>query len=488
MNDDSGILLGIDVGTTGAKVVALEMHGLRTVARAGREYPSVVTDDGGHEQDPRRWWTAVTASAAEVMAELSGRPVVAVGLSGQMHSLLLLDRDGDAVWPAMTWADRRAGAVTAELAPDARFRSRTGNDVTDAFTAPKLAWLAREHPERFARARRLVLAKDYIRLRLTGEWGTDVTDAMGTLLYDVRTSRWDQELFAACGASPSLAPRVNRSTEVVGAVRPRAARETSIPEGTPVVAGAGDVSAVSVGTGVVDRSRICLNAGTAAQAMGIIAEPEAGDGFVFGAAVGDGFVRMSSLYAAGASIRWARRRLLGWAEPAGQEGRDLDGLLDKVPPGSEGLTYLPFMFGATLPRKNDAVRAAFVGQREGHGVPELVRAVVEGVAFACADAVRAVAAQCGEAHELRLVGGVANSVVWRECLAAVVGMPVAWVPDGGSPAGAAVLAGLGTESITLHDVSSCLGSSARPERVNEAYTESYRSAYERYREACERLV
>lgn len=488
------ILLGIDVGTTGTKVVAVDVHGLRTVAQAEREYPSTLTDDGGHEQDPLAWWDAVTSCTTEVMSRLTGRPVAAVGLSGQMHSLLLLDGRGDPVRGAMTWADRRAGAATAELAADPRFRFRTGNDVTDAFTAPKLAWLAREHPELLARARRLVLAKDYVRLRLTGDWGTDVTDAMGTLLYDVRAGRWDAELFAACGADAGLAPPVNRSTEVIGTVLARAARQTSIPEGTPVVAGAGDVSAVTVGTGVVDPSGICLNAGTAAQAMGLVPDPEPRDGFVFGAAVGDGFVRMSSVYAAGASIRWAGRRLAGPAGPAGRDGPDgagghvPDAWLDEVPPGSRGLIYLPFMFGATLPRKNDAVRASFVGLREACGAPEMVRAVVEGVAFACADAARAVAEQCGEAGELRVVGGVANSAVWRQALAAAVGMPVVWLPDGGSPVGAAILAGLGTGTASVDGIAAVLGGASRAEHVEESAATAYRSAYERYREACARLV
>lgn len=491
---DRGILLGIDVGTTGTKVVAVESHGLQTVAQAEREYPSRLTDDGGHEQDPVVWWRAVTSCTTEVMARLAGRPVAAVGLSGQMHSLLLLDEKGDPVRLAMTWADRRAGSATKELAVDPRFRARTGNDVTDAFTAPKLAWLASEHPELLARARRLVLAKDYVRLRLTGGWGTDVTDAMGTLLYDVHARRWDPALFAACGASADLAPPVSRSTDVIGTVLARAARQTSIPEGTPVVAGAGDVSAVTVGTGVVDRSGVCLNAGTAAQAMGIVPDPEPGDGFVFGSAVGDGFVRMSSVYAAGASIRWAGRRLVGSAGPSGRDGPDgaaghlPAALLDEVPPGSRGLVYLPFMFGATLPRKNDAVRASFVGLREACGVPEMVRAVVEGVAFACADAARAVVDQLANTGELRVVGGVANSAVWRQALAASVGMPVVWLPDGGSPLGAAILAGLGTGTASVDGIAAVLGGSRRPEHVEEADATAYRSAYKRYREVCAQLV
>ncbi|WP_308800015.1 FGGY family carbohydrate kinase [Agromyces silvae] len=474
------VLVGIDVGTTGVKVIGLDPRSGAVVAAAALEYPTDTDADGAHAQRPHLWWDAVVACTRSVIDAVPGRPVAGVGLSGHMHSLLLVDADDQPVLPAMTWADRRAAADTARLATDPRFRQTGGNEVVGAFTAPKLAWAVRTHPNAVARASRLVLVKDFVGHLLTGEWATDETDALGTLLYDFRHGRWSPELFEAVGASPRLGQRVLRSTAMRGVVQATASNATGLPIGTPVVAGAGDVSASVVGAGVVDRRRMVLNVGTAAQVMGVGQTADPGPGFLFGSATGDGFVTMASLYAAGASVRWAERSVLG--------GRDINEAAAAAKVGSAGLTYLPFMFGSTVPRKNDAVRAAFLGQTEQHGAPELAAAVLEGIAFACADAIDAVAEVTGQPEAVHLVGGVTRSAIWRQALASVVDARLELVPDGGSALGAAVLAGLGTGVYgSAADAAAAISTVTVPRPGTDVVNRT-RQARERYRAWCERLL
>lgn len=470
------VTLGIDLGTTGVKVIALDTASGTVVASASGEYPTLHAVPEAHEQQPEAWWTAAQEAIGTVVAHLGTHSIAAVGLCGQMHALLLVDAEGTAVGPAMTWADRRVGADTGRLAADPRFRDRAGNDPVDAFTAPKLAWLARTDPARLTRACRLVLAKDYLRFHLTGTWATDTTDAIGTLLYDVHARRWSPELWQAAGATADLAPRVLAPHDIAGTVTPRAAGLTGLPEGTPVATGAGDVPAAVLGSGVTHQHQVSLNVGTAAQVMKLTDEVDADSGFLFGAAYGDeSFLAMASLYAAGASLRWAGRALLS-------EGEDISRVAAAAPAGAQGLTYLPYMFGATVPRKDDAALGAFLGQSDVHGRAHLVRAVIEGVAFGCADAVRAAAGGGSRPREIRLVGGVTRSALWREAFASVVDARVLLVPDGGSTRGAALLGMLAADG----DPQRIAALAGHPEPVHAASgadLRRYRQAYARYQAA-----
>lgn len=474
-----GLVVGVDAGTTALKVLVVDAATGRPVAEAVREYPTRSPEPGAHEQDPADWWEAAVAALREALAGVDATAVRAVGMSGHMHSLLLIGTDDEPVAPALTWADRRPAEQTRRLGADPAFRRYAANDVVDAFTAPKLAWFAEHHPDALARARRLVLAKDVLRFRLTGRWATDETDAAGTLLYDVHRHEWRDELWAAAGADRVLAPDVLRPSEIAGTVTAAAAEATGLPAGTPVIAGAGDVPAVVLGSGVVSADQISVNVGTAAQIMGLSQHPEPGAGFVFLSAAGEGYVTMASLYAAGASIRWAERTLLG--------GGPIGDAVRQAPAGSDGLTYLPFMFGATVPVKNDRARAAFIGQEERHGVPQLARAVLEGVAFACADAVEAVADVVGRPREVRIVGGVTRSTEWCRTFAAALGPEVDVVRvDGGSVRGAVALAAVGAGLWSLDDVSAAAEPPVRP--VDDAEAAAVAAAYARYRDAAARLL
>ena len=474
------VVVGIDVGTTSVKVLALELATGAELAQETVGYPTHVTTEGAHEQEPESWWDAVIQCTRRVTTRVGSSSVRAVGLAGHMHSLLLIDSADRPVGPAMTWADRRVGEQTKRLGANPEFEKATGNSVVDAFTAPKLSWFAARYPDRVRRARRLVLAKDFVRFKLTGIWATDETDAIGTLLYDLHRRDWSDTLWQASGAPRSLAPPVLRSVEVSGRMRADAARLTGFPPGVPVIVGAGDVPAAVTGSGVVHPGQICVNVGTAAQVMGLSEHARAGSGFVFGAATGSRFVVMASLYAAGASISWAESTLL--------HGQDINDSAALAPAGCDGLTYLPFMFGATVPVKNDATRAAFINQTDRHTVAHLARAVLEGVAFGCADAVTAVAEVVGYPHEIRIVGGVTHSGLWRAAFGSVVDAELTWLRSGGSARGAAVLAAIGSGAWTSPTDGD---SGLRAEPVSRAPSRErafFAAAYRRYQKACARIL
>ncbi|MFT4259022.1 FGGY family carbohydrate kinase, partial [Microbacterium sp.] len=433
------------------------------------------TPDGAHEQDPDGWWDAVRSAARRVCDILPESPV-AVGLTGQMHSLLLLDGRLDPVRAAMTWADRRVDDAAMRLRRVGLFRERVGNFPVSAFTAPKLAWLAEADPDALARARHLLLAKDWIGLRLTGELATDRTDALGTLLWDPTTRMWDAELFAACGADASLGVPVLSSTERSGLVTEEASRATGIPAGTPVVVGAGDVPASTLGGGASVGRTMCMNVGTAAQVTAFTDRRSIGTGFTFGDPLGDGFIAMASVYAAGASLRLFEEERLG--------GSTIGSFEAGVPVGARGTGYLPVRFGMTVPRAIDAVRDEFFG-RPG-GLAEQSAAVVEGVAFACADAIEAVAGEAGSPGRLVIVGGVTKSRRFREALVSTVAQRVVHMPEAGSGLGGALLAALGTGLIDGPDA--VFDRLVATEIEPPAEVGGYREARERFRLRVEDVI
>jgi xylulokinase len=307
----------------------------------------------------------------------------------------------------------------------------------EAFSAPRIAWAVTHEPAAVARAVRLAQPKDVLRHHLTGTWGTDHTDAAGTLLYDLRGRRWDPRLWARCGADVALAPAISESSDVVGVVTAAAAEATGLRAGTPVVAGAGDVSCAALGAGAVSTGRIYVNVGTAAQIVTALPGlPAAGvDRFVFARAGADGFLGMVSSYAAGLAIRWCEQNLLGGA-PEGTADR----LAAGSEPGARGLTFLPYLLGASAPIHDPDLRAALLGAGTEHRPPDIARAAIEGVAYACAAAVRQLA---DAPADIRVGGGVTRSPVWCEAFAAVAGAPVRRLRHDASPRGAVALAGLG---------------------------------------------
>lgn len=449
MSRQKELVVGIDLGTTGAKAIALDIASGANVGQGYYGYPSSSPVEGAHEQSPYDWWTAVTSATQGALRQgIDPRRVRAVGLSGHMHAACLVDREGLVVRPAMTWADRRCNAQVRRLQQHAKvFGDRCANPLVEAFTAPKVAWLADNEPESLARAVRLIQPKDWLRHCLTDTWGTDVSDARGTLLYDLHSNDWDGELWRLCGGDVGLAPVVSKSTEVVGAVSEAAAMATGLAVGTPVVAGASDVACCALGAGLLQSGAIYVNAGTAAQVLAAVDEPTAGNHLVFGQAASDRYLVMASVYAAGLSVRWAAETLLQdlGEESEGDLGAAVDRLALREQSGAAGVVYIPHLLGTSVPSHCGAARGALIGLNAEHRQSSIARAVLEGVAYACAAAAQHIDAATGDITEIRIGGGMARSSVWSEAMSAVHNVPLLRVTNDPSPVGAAMLAGLGTD-------------------------------------------
>lgn len=485
------LVLGIDVGTTGVKALLVDVRTGVTLGRGYCAYPSQLVSKGGHEQNPLDWWNAAVSAVKQAWGENAEPACVrAVGLSGHMHAAVLVDERDRWVRPAMTWADRRSAAQVRRLREhEALFLQRCANPVVEAFTAPKLAWLAEHEPDSLGRAIRIVQPKDALRHRLTGTWGTDVTDARGTLLYDVRRNQWDADLWRLCGADGELAPSVDGSADIVGTVTEEAGAQTGLLPGTPVVAGASDVACSGLGAGVVRPGTVYVNAGTAAQILAPLDEPIAGSHFVFGRAASEKYLAMDSVYAAGMSVQWAETLFdeRGHRDTAG--GSRMDHLASQDRPGAGGAVCVPSLLGTSAPDHDPLVRGAFVGLTGEHGSASLARAVLEGVAYACAAAVDHVGRVVGGAEQVRVGGGLARSSVWVAAIAAVQDVPVERVADDSSPMGAAILAGLGvgawSDAVEASDV--CVATtSVRPPGTGAV--RDYRSARQRYDAAARALA
>ncbi|MDQ7909400.1 FGGY family carbohydrate kinase [Phytohabitans sp. ZYX-F-186] len=483
-----GLLVGVDLGTTGAKAVVVDPGDGKTVSRGYRAYPSDTTHADRHEQDPADWWSASAGALRDALAEVPSGAVRGVGLSGHTHAVALFDAADRPVRPAMTWADRRAAAEVARLRQHGDlFRERCGNPVVEAFTAPKLAWLAAHEPDALRRAARLVQPKDAVRHHLTGEWHTDVSDAAATLLFDVRRNGWDPELWALCAADTRLAPPVVSGTTVVGEVRAEAARLTGLPAGTPVVAGGCDVACAALGGGAVAPGRVYVNAGTAAQVLTPLPDLRAGDYFVFARAGEPGFLAMVSVYAAGLAIGWCEEHLLGGA--AGEPPGRADRLAAGTEPGARGLTFVPHLVGTSTPTHDPRVRAALLGAAPMHGTGDVARAALEGVAYACAAAVDHLArAAGGDVTEVRVGGGVARSPIWRESLAAVLDAPVRRLSQDATPRAAVALAGAGTGVWPDVAAASAALDDTEPVTVPDGHLAAYREAAERYTVAADAML
>lgn len=468
------VLIGLDVGTSSTKGIAIDETGA-VLGEAVREYPLSTPRPGWAEQDPEDWWRAAQA----VLAELGAERADGIGLSGQMHGLVLLGADDRPLRPAILWNDGRAqpqcDAIEARLGVE-RLVALSGNRALAGFTAPKLLWLAEHEPEVLERARSLLLPKDYVRFRLTGERASDVADASGTLLLDVGARAWSDELCAAFGARRAWLPRLLESPEVSG----------TTAAGVPVAAGAGDQAAGALGVGVVDgagpASIVLGTSGVAFAARDAYAPDPLGRLHAFAhAAPGVWHVMGVELSAAGA-LRWLRDATTG---PDGTSFDALTAEAARWAPGVEGLRFAPYLAGERTPHADADVRAAFVGLSLRHDRGALVRAVLEGVAHGLADGwdlVRAGAVPSAG----RLSGGGARSALWSEIVAATLDLPLErTASEAGAAFGAALLGGVagGVFADVREAVDACVRVTARIEPDPElvaAYAgerEAFRALY-----------
>ncbi|MHC4990089.1 MAG: xylulokinase [Planctomycetota bacterium] len=450
------VLLGIDVGTGGSKALLIDAEG-GVLATATHEYELLTPRPRWTEQRPEDWWNATARSIRAVTEAADVEPgrIAAVGLTGQMHGLVLLDDAGRVLRPAILWNDQRTDAQCREIHDRIGVENvlrYAGKPALSGFTAPKVLWVQEHEPEVFEAAAHLLLPKDYVRYRLTGALGCDVADASGTLLFDTRQRRWSPELLEALEVPASWLPEVHESPVVSARVSTEGAAACGLAAGTPVVAGAGDQAAEAIGCGIVDEGLVSVTVGTSgvvfAASEQYRPDPD-GRLHAYCHAVPDAWHLMGVMLSAGGSLRWFRDAL-GEAECARARARGVDPYEEllspaaSVPAGCEGLVFLPYLTGERTPHADPFARGAFVGLTLRHDKAHLTRAVLEGVAFGLLDSLRLLGELGVPVQRVRLSGGGARSPLWRQIMADVFDAEVATVNvTQGAAYGAALLAGVG---------------------------------------------
>lgn len=462
-------LLGLDVGTSGAKALLMDASG-RVLATATAAYPLFTPRPLWREQDPADWWRGSQTALHAVLAQAGIDPaqIAGLGLTGQMHGAVFLDAAGAVIRPALLWNDQRTAAECAEITyrvGEARLIEIAGNPALTGFQAPKIIWLRNHEPENYARVQRVLLPKDYIRYLLSGEYATDASDAAGTLLLDLHTRNWSDEILERLHLPRDWFPQVYEGPEVTGALLPAVAATLGLPAGLPIIAGGGDNAAAAVGTGVIREGVISSSLGTSgvlfAHSDSLTLDPQ-GRLHTFCHAVPGKYHRMGVTLAAGDSFRWLRDLFAqsgNAAQSAAVTGAksemssqdhmlsfdELTAEATDIPVGAEGLLFLPYLSGERTPHMDPLARGAFIGLTARHHRAHLVRAVLEGVVFSLRDSLEIMRAHGVPIAQIHATGGGNRSRLWRQMQADIYGAAVS-VPavEEGPAYGAALLAGVGT--------------------------------------------
>jgi xylulokinase len=488
-------LLGIDIGTTGAKAILCRAADGHVLAIGFAPYPLHHPRPGWAEQDPEDWWAACAVAVRACLdgaapAGTAPATVRGLALSGQMHGAVLLDDAGRPVRPCIIWADQRSGAECDEIHARVGLRrlvELTGNPALTGFTAAKVLWVRNHEPAAFARARTLLLPKDYVRWRMTGEAAIERSDAAGTNLLDLRGGDWAGEVLAALDLPAALFPPVRGSTEVCGRLTAPAADHLGLPPGLPVAGGGADNACGAVGTGVVAPGLALLSIGTSGVVLAPSATPRVDASapvpriHTFHHAVPATWYLMGVTQAAGLSLRWARDVLAG-------PQADYDALTAEaaaIAPGAGGILFLPYLQGERTPHLDPLARGAWVGLAAAHRRGHLVRAVLEGVAFSLKDCLDLLAEQGLPLERLRVTGGGGRSALWRRICADVLERPVVTLAADEGPAfGAALIAGV---AVGLYpSLPDACGAIVRPRdevTPDPATAAAYREQYALYRAA-----
>ena len=475
-------LLGLDVGTSGVRCIAIDHQGA-VRAEASVEHPSSSPRPGWSEQRPEDWWEGARRAIAEVASNVGG-DIVGLGLTGQMHGAVFLDQADHVIRPALLWNDQRTAAqceAITERVGAHRLIEIAGNPALTGFQAPKILWLRDEEAKSYARLHSVLLPKDYLRLRLTGDKATDASDASGTLLLDLKERGWSREIVDALEVPIEWLPRVHEAPAATGQVRADVASDLGLPAGVVVAAGGGDNAAAAVGNGVVRDGLVSCSIGTSGVLFAhsdVLSLDLSGRLHAFCHAVPERYHLMGVTLAAGASLRW-------WGEVVGKPDYDeLSELASHAPPGAEGLVFLPYLTGERTPHMDPHARGAFVGLTSRHGLGHLTRAVMEGVAFSLRDSLEITVGLGIKPNQIRATGGGARSAFWRQLLADVMSCPIVRTEADEGPAyGAALLAGVASGVYT--DVAEATAQiSLRPDicEPDPSAARRYMDYYAAYRE------
>lgn len=450
-------LIGIDVGTSSAKTILINEDG-EVVFTIAPEYEFRTPRPLWAEADPEDWWAATVKAIKELLKKSKVKPadIAGLGLTGQMHGLVMLDKSGNVVRPCIMWNDQRTSKQCAELTEKVgrkKVLRLTGNPILPGFTAPKIAWVAENEPANFKKTAKILLPKDYIRYRLSGDYYTEVSDASGMSLLNVGKRKWSKEMIDACGIREDMLATVTESTEASTKISAEAARATGLLEGTPIIAGGGDQAAQAVGCGIIREGIVSCTLGTSgvvfAHSKEYRVEPE-GRLHAFCAAVPNEWHLMGVMLSAAGSYQWYRNTLCLLEKAQEQNtGTDsyvlLERLAETAPPGSEGLLFLPYLSGERTPHPDPNAKGVYFGLTLRHSKAHMTRAVLEGVTYGLADSLNLMR-DLGIAPKTVIAsGGGAKSPLWRKLLADIFQTNISTVnATEGAAYGAAILAGVGS--------------------------------------------
>lgn len=449
--------IGVDIGTSGTKSVLFDETG-KVMASATVEYPLYQEKNGYAEQEPADWYNACIETIKNIISEsgVSSDDITGIGLSGQMHGLVMLDENNDVIRKSIIWCDQRTAAeceeITERVGAD-RLIEITANPALTGFTASKILWVRNNEPENYSKCRHILLPKDYVRFMLTGEYATEVSDASGMQLLDVPNRCWSDEVLEKLDIDKALLAKVYESVEITGYITEEAAKLTGLKAGTPVVGGAGDNAAAAVGTGIVSDGKAFTTIGTSgvvfAHTSTVQIDPK-GRVHTFCCAVPGCWHIMGVTQAAGLSLKWFRdnfcREEMLEAEKQGiSEYYLMDKEAEQIPIGSDKLIYLPYLMGERTPHLDPDIRGMFFGLSAIHSKAHFIRAVMEGVAFSLRDCKNIISEMGTDISDMMACGGGGTSTLWRSMLADLYSCPVKTVSCKEGPAlGVAILAFVGT--------------------------------------------
>ena len=449
-------LIGIDLGTSGTKTVLFDQSG-KAIASASAEYPMHQPQNGWSEQEPLDWWNACVSTLQSVIkaSDINPKDIAGVGISGQMHGLVMLDKNGEVLRRCIIWNDGRTVRECAEITEIVgaeRLIEITANPALTGFTAGKILWVRRNEPELYAQCRHILLPKDFLRYKLTGEYATEVSDASGMNLLDVPKRKWSDEVLTKLNIDPSMLPPVRESYEIAGCITKEAATLTGLAEGTPVVGGAGDNAAAAIGTGTIRAGKMFCTVGTSAVIFAHsdnVAIDPAGRVHSFCSAVPGAWAVMSCTLSAGLSLQWLRNHFFT-EEIQAAKGlyKDVYDIMctqaEKVPIGANKLIFLPYLMGERSPLLDPYSRGVFFGLSATHSKYDMLRAVLEGVIYSQKHCLEVLGGMKLVPGEILATGGGGSSPLWRQMMADLFECPIVTTTNREGPAlGAAILAGVG---------------------------------------------
>lgn len=476
-------LIGMDIGTSGTKSVLFDLDG-NTIASSTEEYPMYQPQNGYAEQNPEEWWNAAKKTLKTICLSAADGEIVGIGLSGQMHSLVLLDENNNVIRPAILWCDQRTSKECEEIeriVGRERLIEITANPALPGFTASKLLWVKMHEPDNFKRCAHILLAKDYIRLKLTGAYATEVSDASGMQLLDVSKRDWSEEVCSKLGIDIKMLAKVYESPEITGYVTDECAKEIGLTSGIPVAGGAGDNAAAAIGMGVYSTGKAFTTIGTSGVVFAPTNSPiidNKGRIHTFCAAVPGTWHVMGVTQAAGLSLNWFRDRFMRDAEYS-----EIDKRCDEISIGADGLIYLPYLMGERTPILDSDARGVFFGLSAMHSEYHMARSVIEGVSYSLYSCLEILKEVGIDVNSMALCGGGGKSAFWRQMISDVYGMPVKVMRSNeGAALGAAILGGCAAGIFyTVGDGCKRMTRESHSVEPNDASHRKYSKVYDIYK-------